>query len=208
MNYKFFIFICFSLLFFSCNLFLNPLHNIKNDFKWKNKKLATPTKINFLFNPYVIKELDSDDSDLSQYLTDPNRVNQINSIFRKKLEKRNFIISTLPEKIIVSIDTIVFKESSEMINITCTDKDNDYIDLGDHPEFNYSVKISSNLKLNDSLNSHKQIKSDYSISNFPRESLILNCFVAYNIAWIDFEKVINNSINKMSYDYYLELNNK
>ena len=187
------------LLFFitSCNL-LN-IHNIRNGLKWKNKKLSKSIEAQLVFNPTIIKDFDST-SVLKYYFQDSNKMHEIESTLKEKLDKRNIKTTKNESKNSITIDTLIFRDKVEMINVLSNDATES---LGTYEKNNISVKIIGVLNF-DKSNSSK-IVSEYNFSNEPRESFLLKGTIAYSNAWINLDKVINNTLNKFSYLCYKKI---
>lgn len=101
-------------MFTSCNLI--SFHNIKNDFRYKNDKLSNKLDVKLMFKPFVDKRFD-DSSILKGYFEKSNNLGKIESILRKKLSKRNFNLTIKRNKNIITIDTLVFSDKIEMMDL-------------------------------------------------------------------------------------------
>lgn len=181
----------------SCNVI--NLHNVKNDFRWKNKKLSKHLKIHLAFNPIVIKDFDSTSS-LVYYFKDSNKITDIKTALKKKLSRRNFIITPYESQNTITIDTILFLDKAEMVQVLSNDA-NDV--LGDYEKNDIKLKIVGYLNISDSIMA--RITSEYRYTDEPRESYLIEGSIAYTNAWINLDKVINNIVNEFSYKCYKKI---
>ncbi|WP_204347088.1 hypothetical protein [Psychroserpens algicola] len=186
------------LILTSCNLL--HFHNVKNDFKWKNKKLPEKQEIKFMFNPIVVKEFDSS-STLKYFFEDSNKIEEAEKTLRKKLTKRNFELVELDKSKSIVIDSIIFSDETEMIQVLYNDPSEGIMGYFEKNEI--KIKVIGHLYLSDNIKS--RILSEYQFSQEPREGYIIKGTVAYTNAGINLDKIINNIMNEFSYRCYLAI---
>ncbi len=98
-----------SLVLLSCNL--TNLHNIKNDYRWKNKSLESNLYYSFHFSPEVIRDYSDDSWFLKDYFNYTLVIKKIEKTLIKKLHKRNFIVEFTQElDNSIIIDSLILKE--------------------------------------------------------------------------------------------------
>jgi hypothetical protein len=175
------------------------LHNVKNDFKWKNKKLSQPLEIQLIFNPIVEKDYDST-SVLAYYFKKDDRIADIESSLNKKLSNRNFKLTATPSKTSLRIDSLQFADKVEMVSVSSNDGTEV---LGDYEQNLITLKITGILNLKDSIRT--RISTQYTFVDEPRESYVVKGSIAYSNSWVSIEKVMNNIINAYSYKCYQEV---
>jgi hypothetical protein len=184
----------------SCNL-LNP-HNIKNDFKWKNKKLSNNTKVQFIFDPIVIKDFDATSS-LKYYFQDSNKISGIGSIIKDKLSRRNFELTEQESKNYIAIDSLVFSDKAEVVSVLSNDASEI---LGDYEKNDINIKIMGSLHIHDTISA--AVTAAYTFTDEPRESYLFKGLIAYTNTWVNLDKVMNNISNEFSYNCYLAIEKK
>lgn len=183
-----------SSLLTSCNLI--NFHNTKNDFKYKNDQLSNKLDVTLMFKPFLIKEF-NDLSTLNNYFKKSNNLDKIESILRNKLSKRNFNLTIKKNKNIITIDTLIFSDKIEMMDVYSNEGSNF---LGSYEKNDIQLKIIGNLIVNDTINT--EIISKYEFTEEPRESFIFKKRIVYSNSLINIDKVLNNLFNKFSFECY------
>lgn len=178
----------------SCNLI--SFHNIKNDFRYKNDKLSNKLDVKLMFKPFVDKRFD-DSSILKGYFEKSNNLGKIESILRNKLSKRNFNLTVKRNKNIITIDTLIFSDKIEMMDLYSNEGHNF---LGSYEKNDIQLKIIGNLIVNDTIST--KIISNYEFTKEPRESFIFNEHIVRSNFAVNIDKVLNNLFTKFSYECY------
>lgn len=195
------VFVTGSILFFgSCNLL--HFHNVTNDFKWKNKKLAKSLEVNLLFHPMVIKDFDSS-STFKYFFEDSNKIAEIEKILKKKLAKRNFSIVHLNESNSIIVDSLIFSDSAEIVSVLHNDPSKGV--FGDFEKNDIKIKVIGRMTIKDSIKS--KITSEYQFTSEPREGFVFKETVAYTNAGVNLDKVMSNVLNEFSYRCYEKIEN-
>ncbi|WP_166962304.1 hypothetical protein [Yeosuana marina] len=87
------------------------MHNIKNDYRWKNKSLESNLYYSFHFSPEVIRDYSDDSWFLKDYFNYTLVIKKIEKTLIKKLHKRNFIVEFTQElDNSIIIDSLILKE--------------------------------------------------------------------------------------------------
>jgi hypothetical protein len=192
------VFIISLLTLTSCNLL--HFHNVKNDFKWKNKKLSKKQEVILMFDPIVVKEFDSS-STFTYFFKDSDKIGETEKNLKKKLTKRNFKLVELDKNKFIIIDSIIFSDKAEMIEVLYNDPSEGI--MGNYEKNEIKIKVIGRLNFNDSIKS--RITSEYQFSSEPREGFIIKGTVAYTNAGVNLDKVMVNIINEFSYKCYLAI---
>jgi len=182
----------------SCNL-LNT-HNIKNDYRWKNKKFAESTDVQLLFDPVIYKAYDST-STLHYFLEEPNKLMDTEKTLKEKLSKRNFTVVPDYQPVILRIDTLAFIDKAEMMSVLSNDGSEI---LGNYEKNDITIKVIGTLTIHDS--TRTTLESQYHYTDEPREGYIIKGTIAYSNAAINLDKVMNNILNEFSYKCYQVMN--
>ena len=181
------------LLLQSCNL-LNP-RNLGNENKWKNKKLETPLRVHYDFDPLVIRAYGEDSYFLEEHIDDSEGIGKLDSILQFKLKSRNFILSDGPEYSLLTVDSMFMEEYIEKVPV--------YDDEGDYlTEANfYDVQLFMHGKLNQN-GQISELEAKYSFQSEPRPGLIISSITVHHNSALNMKKVLAILMNRFSYEAY------
>ena len=169
----------------SCNYI--HLHNIKNDFRWRNKKLSENLDITLLFNPLIIKDFGFN-SELKYFFEKPNKINGIEGVLKDKLSKRNFVINNFDLMNSIVIDSIIFYDKVGMESVYHDDEF-----LGSFEKHNIGIKVLGHLNIKGG--DVTKISSEYDFVREPREGYIIKGFITHTNAGVNLDKIMNNVLN-------------
>ncbi|WBL23497.1 hypothetical protein [Zunongwangia sp. HRR-M8] len=183
-------------LLISCNL-LN-VHNVSNEFRWKNRAFDSPQEVSLDFDPEIIESYNDESYFLAELFQSDKEKIKINlkNELKRKLKDRNFKLKPLNSEHHISIDSLIFKEFVKNENVY-TYKDNKF--LGIYESYEVKFEIIGSVKTKDTM---AQIKSKYSFKAQPREGMIIKKYVAYDNKNTNLNKVWENLLNKFGYRCY------
>ena len=83
---------------------------------------------------------------------------------------------------------------------------NSYEFMGHYEKNDFKIEITGTLKLRGS-KTNKKINSIYRFTEEPRESYVLKGTIAYQNGMINLDIIMNNVLNKFSYECYKKVKN-
>ncbi|MEM9680943.1 MAG: hypothetical protein AAF901_11530 [Bacteroidota bacterium] len=189
------------ILLVSCNAV--STHNIKNDYRWRKKKLDQKTLIQLNFDPIIHKNIHENSYFLKPYFTDDYNFDDIKSVFVEKLRKRNIIVANSSNHVI-NIKMIILKETVTLETVNFLEYDGSG-DMESFEKYDVAMTISGDLVYEDQTH---QLYHYYDFISEPRESYLFDGLVAHTEPNVNLDRVLNNMVNTLSYDIYLILNNE
>lgn len=186
------VFILFFLV--SCNLL--SIQNIDNEFRWKNRKFEKPIEANLVFTPHLVKNYGEESNFLEEYFEKSNRIRELENSLKNKLSRRNFKISKEDAKVKIQVDSLIFTEFVDDVNVYSYDE-REYIGMGDEYEVKLKV-IGTIVKDNISM----RIETTSKFKSEPREGFLVKGFIANDNIATNMERVVSNFLNKFSYHCY------
>lgn len=188
-----------SVLLSSCNFI--SLKNVSNDFKWKNKKFKEPVAMAMYYQPEVITKIPKE---RGLFYKEADSVNidsnyKIKELLLQKFSKRN-IIFTDSSAVTLTIDKLVFEETSETFSVD--DNDGNHM-TSDYKNF-FVFEIYGSLK-KDTVVTPLRIKYEHNTE--PRESFLIRGMMVTDGLGASTEMMIQNAINMFTYQTYLKIKN-
>ncbi|CAM1343510.1 hypothetical protein [Tenacibaculum amylolyticum] len=188
-----FVFVSFT----SCNWV--SFRSMRNDFRWKNKKFATPINATLTYSPHFINQVKSKSvffKETGDYSL--KRIYKVKKILVEKLEKRNILLNSSSNDVKIRIDTVLFKGYSESVEVSGLNES-----LGHSDRDFFIFKIAGSILLKDSL--YTKISTTINHNTEPRESHFFTGFVAHDGINADPKVMVQNAINEFSYRTYEKL---
>lgn len=188
-----FVFVSFT----SCNWV--SFRSMRNDFRWKNRKFATPINATLTYSPHFINQVTSKSvffKKTGDYSL--KRIYKIKKILVEKLEKRNILLNSDSNSMKIRIDTVLFKGYSESVEVSGVNESLGYADR----DF-FIFKITGSILVKDSI--YTKLSTVLKHNTEPRESHFFTGFVAHDGINADSKIMVQNAINEFSYRTYEKL---